>query len=448
MADFIPQTATPVRYPGPPPAQTDVVVLGGGIIGVMTAWFLAEKGLRVVLCEKGRVAGEQSSRNWGWIRQTGRDPAELPIVIEALRIWESLAQQCGDALGFARTGVLYLARSQAEMQGFANWLPHAQAHGADTRLLTGAATASLLQGAAVPWVGAMHTPSDARAEPWVAVPLLAAGAVARGAVIVENCAIRAVDLAAGRIAGVITEQGRIACTQVVVAGGAWSSLFLRAHGVAIPQLSVRASVTATQPLPQVFAGAAADNDLAFRRRADGGYTLAPGGAHDFHIGPDAFRHLATYLPDLRKNYRTTHFHASAPRGFPDAWSTPRRWDADRPSPFEGTRILNPAPNPRMLARLQDAFARTFPALGRPRLKASWAGMIDTMPDTVPVVDHASTIPGLTIATGMSGHGFGIGPAFGRIIADMVTGNPPGHDMTRFRLSRFTDGSRLQPGPSL
>ena len=60
--------ASPIRHPGPPPRETDVVVLGGGVVGVMTAWYLAERGLRVVLCEKGRIAGEQSSRNWGWVR--------------------------------------------------------------------------------------------------------------------------------------------------------------------------------------------------------------------------------------------------------------------------------------------------------------------------------------------------------------------------------------------
>jgi glycine/D-amino acid oxidase-like deaminating enzyme len=439
--------ATPIRFPGPPPAQADVVVLGGGIIGVMTAWYLAKAGQRVVLCEKGRVAGEQSSRNWGWIRQTGRDPAELPVVIEALRIWETLAQQFGDALGFRRTGVMYLARTEAEMQGFADWLPHAGALGVDTRLLTRAEAAAQLPGATAPWVGAMHTPSDAKAEPWAAVPLLAAGAVAQGAIIVENCAVRALDIAAGRVAGVVTELGRIACSSVVVAGGAWSSLFLRSAGVAIPQLSVRASVAATEPIAGGPEVAGVDDTFAFRKRADGGYTLAPGGAHDFYLGPDAFRHIGPYWPVFKKDYRSTNLRAMAPRGFPDAWGTPRKWDADRASPFEAMRILNPAPNMGLLGQVQDAFARAFPALGRPRLRATWAGMIDTMPDVVPVVDHAP-IAGLTIATGMCGHGFGIGPAFGRIVADMVMGRATGHDMSRFRLSRFTDGSALIPGPAL
>jgi glycine/D-amino acid oxidase-like deaminating enzyme len=333
------------------------------------------------------------------------------------------------------------------MEGFAGWLPYAEALGVDTRLLSPAQAASHLSGAAAPWKGALFAASDARAEPWAAVPLLAQGAVTRGAVIVENCAVRALDLAGGRVAGVITEQGRIACDRVVVAGGAWSSLFLRAHGVSIPQLAVRASVAATDPIAGGPEVAGVDGDFAFRRRADGGYSLAPGGRHDFYLGPDAFRHIAPYWPVFKKDFKSTKLHPMAPKGFPDAWGTPRRWDADRASPFEAMRILNPAPNLTFLGQVQDAFARAFPALGRPRLRATWAGMIDTMPDVVPVVDHAP-IPGLTIATGMCGHGFGIGPAFGRIVADMVMGRAPGHDMARFRLSRFSDGSALVPGPSL
>ena len=73
--------SSPVEHTAELPATADLVVIGGGVIGVMTAWFAAQKGLRAVVLEKGRVAGEQSSRNWGWIRQQGRDPAELPVMI-------------------------------------------------------------------------------------------------------------------------------------------------------------------------------------------------------------------------------------------------------------------------------------------------------------------------------------------------------------------------------
>lgn len=448
MMPFPISEASPLRHPGPAPKACDVVVIGGGVIGVMTAWFLAEAGQRVVLCEKGRIAGEQSSRNWGWIRQQGRDYAELPIMMESLRIWQGLSQEFGPDLGFRQGGVLYLARTEAEMAGFQDWLDGARGFGVDTRMLDRAEVAQQVSGAAASWTGALFTPSDARAEPWVAVSILAQGAVARGAVLVENCAVRALDLAGGRVAGVITEQGRIACDQVVLAGGAWSALFARAAGVNLPQLSVKATVMATMPLPEVFTGNAADDRFAFRRRQDGGYSLAPGAAHDFYLGPDAFRHFGAYLPVLRKDFRATRFHPKAPADYPDGWGTPRHWSPDAISPFERQRVLNPAPSARIMSEVCAAFASAFPMIGTPPLRAAWAGMIDTMPDVVPVIDRVASIPGFTIATGLSGHGFGIGPGMGRVIADLVLGRHTGHDLSRFRVSRFTDGSKITLGPSL
>lgn len=436
---------TPIRFPGPLPEAADVVVLGGGIIGVMTALYLAQAGQKVVLCEKGRIAGEQSSRNWGWIRQQGRDKDELPIVVESLRLWRGFADHFGDALGFRQTGVIYLANSDAALEQYEAFLPHAAAQGVDTRLMARCEIQSLL-GTSGPWKGAMYTPSDARAEPWAAVPLLAGMAAEAGATIVEQCAIRALDVQAGALVGVFTEQGRIRASRVVVAGGAWSRLFLAAHGIVIPQLSVLASVAQTVPLPEIFAGGATDSHFAFRRRMDGGYTLAPGSEHDFFIGPDAFKSFSQYLGILKQDFRSTHFRPMAPVGYPDAWGTPRNW-GDGPSPFEATRLLDPKPNRASLSRAQDRFAEAFPALGRPQIKTAWAGMIDTMPDVVPVVDHAP-IAGLTIATGMSGHGFGIGPGMGRVLADLVMGRPTGHDLSRFRLSRFEDGTKPRAGPAL
>jgi glycine/D-amino acid oxidase-like deaminating enzyme len=201
-------------------------------------------------------------------------------------------------------------------------------------------------------------------------------------------------------------------------------------------------------LPQVFAGNVADDRFAFRRRQDGGYSIAPGASHDFFIGPDAFRHLFKYLPVLKKDYRSTVFRPAAPKGYPDGWGTRRQWQGDEASPFEAIRVLNPAPNMQALSDVQDNFAKALPGLGRPKLKAAWAGMIDTMPDVVPVIDRVASVEGLVIATGMSGHGFGIGPGMGRVIADLVAGNPLGHDISRFRLSRFTDGSKIAPGPTI
>ena len=437
----------PPRFAGPVPRQADVVVIGGGVIGVMTAWFLAARGENVVLCEKGRIGAEQSGRNWGWVRKQGRDPAELPIMIEALEIWAGLAEAAGADLGFRRTGILYAANDAAALARYEAWMVHARDHGLDTRMLGPAEIDACIPNAAG-WCGGILTPSDGRAEPWVAVPRLAAALAGRGVSVVEDCAVRAIDTQGGAVAGVVTEQGRIAASRVVLAGGAWSALLLGRHGVRIPQLSVRATVAATGPLPEFHSGAVADRDFAMRRRLDGGYTLAPGHFHEFYIGPDAFRHLRAYVPQIRADLSGTKFLPAAPRGYPDAWLTPRRWAEDEVSPFERMRILDPSPNLGEVERLRDCFGRTFPDHGRPPVAAAWAGMIDTMPDVVPVIDHVPALPGLTLATGMAGHGFGIGPGVGRVVADLVGGRAPGHDLTRFRFGRFTDGSRMDLGPAL
>src|SRR5438105_8009814 len=104
------------------PVRADVVVIGGGIIGTSTALFLAQKGISVVLCEKGHIAGEQSSRNWGWCRKMGRDPRELPLIIESLRLWQGMNVLVEAETGFRQAGIMYLAEYQPELAQLATWL--------------------------------------------------------------------------------------------------------------------------------------------------------------------------------------------------------------------------------------------------------------------------------------------------------------------------------------
>ena len=226
------------------PTAADVVIVGGGIVGVSTAFFLAEQGVKVVLCEKGIIAGEQSSRNWGWCRSMGRDPREIPLMVESLKIWRGLNARIGAETGFRQRGTLYICPDEQAYAKREAWLPFAREHGIDSVLLRGAKVNDVLTGAAASWTGALHTPSDGVAEPSMAVPALARAAIRLGAVILQNCAVRGLDMAGGRVAGVVTEHGRIAADRVVVAGGVWSSLFCRSVGVRFPQLKVLASVLA------------------------------------------------------------------------------------------------------------------------------------------------------------------------------------------------------------
>jgi glycine/D-amino acid oxidase-like deaminating enzyme len=419
------------------PNAAEVVVIGGGIAGVATAYYLARAGVPVSLFEKGRIAGEQSSRNWGWIRKQGRDPRELPAIILALRLWEEIAGALPEDVGWRRGGIAYLAETEAELARHAAWLPHAEAHQLDTRLLSPAETDALLGQDARRFKGALFTPSDARAEPGLAVPALARAAAAQGASIRESCAVRALDVEAGRVTGVITERARIACQAVVLAAGAWSALFLRHHGADLPQLKVKASVQRTTPGPLITETAVGASRAAFRRRQDGGYTLARSGAVTFDITPAAFHHFRAFLPALREKWGEMKLRIGRP--FLDELTTSAAWAADRPTPFERTRVLDPTPDHAVLDQVMRDAGELFPQLKRLRPIERWAGMIDVTPDEIPVLGPVDDLPGLLIATGFSGHGFGIGPAAGYVTAQLAMGQTPVVDLHPFRFARFREG---------
>ena len=445
---------TPVRFSDPIPDAVDVVVIGAGVAGTATAYFLAQRGQSVLLCEKGRVAGEQSSRNWGWIRQQGRDYAELPIMMEANRIWRGLAAETGEAdLTFTQEGCLYLATSRQQMAGYEDWLAMAKEHQLDTRLLTPDEIKSLYPGLPGDFAGGMLTASDGRGEPFAAVPALARAAGRLGAKIAEDCAVRTVDVQGGRVVGVVTEKGRVACNAVVLAAGAWSTHFAHNAGVDLPQLAVRCTVARTDVAPSLFDGRddvpnIRNVGLCLRRRADGGYTLATGTLAEHYLSPKSFKYFAKFIKAMGASWRDMRLTLGAPRGYPGAWGTPSRWTADEVSPFERMRVLDPPAHPSEIRRLERRIGERYPALAGLKLAEAWAGMIDVTPDVVPTLGEDPALPGMFICTGLSGHGFGIGPAIGRVMADMVMGRDPGHDVRRFRADRFRDGSPIIPGPYL
>ena len=438
---------SPISFADPLPEAVDVAIIGAGIAGTATAYFLAERGVRVLLLEKGRVAGEQSSRNWGWVRQQGRDWAELPIMIEANQIWRGLAERTGEAdLAFIPCGCVYLAGDRAGAEKYEELRELGAQHQLDTRMLSPAEIEARLPGIGGNWTAGMVTETDGRAEPFVAVPALARAAQRAGAVIIEGCAARTLDIEAGRVAGVVTEAGRVRCAQVVLAGGAWSSGFAANAGFSLPQLLVRSTAARTEAAPELFSANISQPGLSMRRRADGGYTLATGDLAEHYLSPASFRYFTKFLKLLKLSARDVRLRLGAPKGFPGAWGTPSRWSGDEVSPFERMRVLDPAPSPVVIRRIEERLGERYPALKGVKLAEAWAGMIDVTPDAVPILGEVGQIGGLHLATGLSGHGFGIGPAIGRIMADLLTGRPPGHDLTRFRPDRFSDGSKIVPGP--
>ncbi len=437
---------SPVTFNDPIPNVVDVVIIGGGVIGICTAWFLAKEGLSVLVCEKGRVAGEQSSRNWGWVRQMGRDEAELPIVTQSLNIWEELTQEVGSDIGFTRQGLLFLADNEKDEKEFEEWMKIAKQHQLDTQILSPAELGKNLNYPGHPWKGGMYTSSDGRAEPFTAVPAIARAAQRKGVKIVENCAIRTVETEVGAISGVVTELGPVRTKAIVCAAGAWSSTFLRNHNVTFPQLLVKGTVARTKPCPDGFLGGACSEKFSFRRRQDGGFTLSLGNYLDHYICADSLRYCIDFLPTLKVTWSGIRFRFGD--GLIDRLFPTRKWHADDITPFEETRVLNPSPNPLVIRRIKQEMGNHLPLLAKTEIAETWAGMIDAPPDFVPVMDEIPGYKNFFLASGFSGHGFGIGPGAGKIMADLVQGKKVEFDLSRFRFSRFSDGSPIVVGPAL
>mgnify|MGYP002622491001 FL=1 len=423
------------------PAQADVVIIGGGIVGVSTAWFLARKGVQVVLCEKGYIAGEQSGRNWGWVRQQGRDLREMPMMLEAMRIWRNLSYEIEADVGFTQGGCLFTAETDSQMEEYYAWVAAAKEFGVDTRVIDGNEMKKIVAGATVDWRGALYTPSDGRAEPHKAAPAIARAASRNGATILTSCAVRGVETEAGRIATVVTEHGRIRTSTVLCAAGAWTSMFCRALGISLPQLRVRGTVARTAPGPDVLDGNLFDDRIGIRKRQDGGYTVAHGSVLDHGLTPSTFRYAFKFLPALKKEIGVLRLRFG--RDFFDELRMPTRWPLDKPSPFETHRVLNPDPSPRILKQIRRNLDTVFPALADTPIVESWAGMVETTPDVVPVIGEVGDAGGFYVATGLSGHGFGIGPGAGKALAALLTGAHSDIDLEPFRLSRFYDGSPIE-----
>jgi glycine/D-amino acid oxidase-like deaminating enzyme len=418
------------------PPSADCVVIGGGIVGVCAAWWLARAGQKVVLVEKGSVGAEQSSRNWGWCRQQNRDARELQLSTRSLALWEDMGREISDSLGFTRCGLLYLSNDAAEIEGWAKWGRFARGEGVETHMLSAGEAATRGAATGKAWVGGVWSPTDGIADPSRAAPMIARGVVQLGGHVVQQCAARGLELEAGRVAGVVTERGVIRTRSVVVAGGAWAASFLYQLGVAFPQASVRSSILSVAPGAQGLPDALHTAPVSVTRRADGGYTLAVSGRANLDPTPGALLGARHFLPIFARRWRT--LRPGGMQGWTTGFETRRRWALDRPTPMEGTRVLNPHPSASLIELTLRRARALLPGLRGVTMQAAWAGYIDSTPDGVPVIDEGIGIPGLVLAAGLSGHGFGIGPGVGHLVADLILGRPPITGIGQYRLARFGD----------
>lgn len=414
------------------PERVDVAIVGGGIIGVSTAYALSRAGVSVAVFEKSTIACEQSSRNWGWVRSLMRDLPEIPLALLANRLWDEIQDQTD--VGFRHSGILYLARTPAELDDYRRWLDTARPLGVDAVMLDRTQVSEHLPNARESWIGGLYSRSDGVAEPALATQGIAGLARRHGAHVREHCAARGLSMRGGGAWAVHTEHGSIQADAVLVAGGAWSRLFCGNLGVSLPQLKVRASVLSTPPVSPPLDIAVNGRDFTCRPRADGGYTVSQFNASYTDIVPDSFRLFRHFLPAWVKSSGLVKLRFG--RAFFRELRVKRRFGPDGVTPFEQRRVLDPGPSRAAARSSLEKLAQVFPAFETAPVREMWGGYIDVTPDALPIISPVAGHVGLYVATGFSGHGFGIGPAVGEVAAKMVLNQEPEIDLAPFRLSRF------------
>ncbi|PND24266.1 FAD-binding oxidoreductase [Sinorhizobium sp. M4_45] len=416
------------------PQAADVVVIGGGIVGVFTAYYLVCHGLKVVLVEKGLIGAEQSSRNWGWCRQQNRDARELPLSTKSLNLWDRFAAETGEDTGFRRCGLLYLSNNDRELEGWARWRDFARTVGVTTFMLSSTEATERGKATGKPWKGGVFSSSDGTADPSKAAPAVARAIISAGGVVLQNCAARGIETSGGRLSAVITEKGTIRTKVAVLAGGAWASSFCNNLGVRFPQASVRSSILSVEPV-EGLPDALHTTEVSTTRRADRGYTLAISGRARVDVTAQQLRFARYFVPMFARRWR--NLAPGGVEGWRSGHETLRRWRLDERTPMERMRILDPAVDEGTISEILRRARNLLPGLAKAKIASRWAGYIDSTPDGVPAIGEVPNIPGFILAAGFSGHGFGIGPGAGHLIADVITGQTPLVDPVPYKPERLT-----------
>lgn len=424
------------------PAAADVVIIGAGIQGCASAYYMAKAGMKVVLIDKSRVAGQQSSRAWGFVRVQMRDPDEIPLMVAGKKLWRNLEAELNSDLEWNEGGALYASGSAEVMAYREKWFETARPFGLETKLLSAAEVASRLPNLASPVVGGLYTESDGHAEPRKAAPAFAQRARELGAVILEGCGALAVETTGGQISGVATEWGQVKAKTVLLCAGASSWRLLKTLGISLPQSYVRGSVARTNVLPSITEAAFVGDGIAFRKRRDGSFNIASSMHGDVDVSLDHLRLTPWYWNAYRDSAKGLTLHVAGPLLKDLCQRLPWREEAQKPAIHEREPMINPHQG-----RLQDAtrlLERAFPGIGHVGIAEQWAGNIDTLPDGIPVLDAPAAVPGLLVATGFCGHGFALGPIVGKTMTALAQGTQNDFNLRPFRLSRFAEGDVKQP----
>ena len=364
--------------------NADVIVIGGGIMGCSTAYELAKRGSSVILLERGFIGGEASGRNGGAVLQNMRDPAELPLAIESVKIWEKMKTELAWDVEYRQGGSLYIVSNPDILDKKIKQQENLRSKGLDVRFLSPEETRDLVPvlGNDLELYGASYCPTDGTANPLIVNKAIAHAAKEKGALINEHEPLERLVTNAGRVVAAVTKRCEYRAEAFVITAGAWSKAICNQVGLDYPLEIKRSQLMVTEPLPPIFTEfISADEFLPYFRQSLNG---------SIHIGVPS-------TPVEKFNKLTTY--------------------AAFKSAGESAAVL-------------------FPFLNKINIVHAWAGITNWTADAVCIIDKAPGVEGMFLAAGHSGHGFCLGPITGKLFSEWILDGAPSMDLTGVRWTRF------------
>ncbi|ROR47854.1 UNVERIFIED_ORG: glycine/D-amino acid oxidase-like deaminating enzyme [Providencia alcalifaciens] len=420
------------------PKNADVVVIGAGILGIMTAINLKEKGLSVVILEKGNIAGEQSSRFYGQLITYKMEGETFMLHHLGKKEWREMNEKIGMDTSYRTQGRVEVPFDDEDLENVKNWISKKKGdvdakNPLNTRIIQGSELKSRLKGATSDWKIAGFEEDSGSLDPEIATFRIAEYAKKIGIKIYTQCAVRGIETQAGTVSHVITERGAIQTSKTILCGGAWSRLFMQNLNVdlkTLPAYQSQQLITGSPNLPG--ANVALPGNIFFREQADGSYATSPR-IEVIPIVKDSFIYGYEYLPLL--SAPDAAIHISLNEQLLNSFRQKTSWKLDEKSPFESNRDMVAVADIRDLDSSLAKLKEEFPAFRDSKIIDRWSGAMAVAPDESPIISLINEYPGLVVNTATS-WGMTESPISSSIASSLILGEEPIINPKAFSIYRF------------